>query len=422
MSIQGLNTDYFLNSYLYLNGFNAEFAGVYELVSEIVWGVFSVAAIACVFLLIRKGLSIRASMVEKKVLLEITPSLLNEKTNLATQELFKTIHQLMGERSFEDKLLGKKAILSFEIVSSQKEGIRYLIRIAPNQVGSLRKILTSYMPEASIKIVNEYLPKKLNEEGRQCFRIVEFKLAKHFAYPLQKQKEFEGQDAVAYITGAMTKLSLDEIIALQISLLPVEVRETSFIKHKILRGEDVLGYINELSSSGLWMVFKFPLAVGWKIFFGIGEVLRTVVSDFMTARGTDRLRYNLQASYPENNRRPARTLTQFEQEIVRSIEEKIDQSLFETRIRLLVRLGSKDELNHRIRGVSSALNIFSSAAQQKLIKKWSLVLGILDWLQLLNFKKPVLDLVFGSSTILSVSEVADSGLSDEEIWQKIDTY
>lgn len=407
MSINELRADYLFDKYIYSKDFSGLSTGLPAwFIPTLTISLTSIGLL----LLIRKLLSFRRTFNEQSILLELTPPATTEKTAHATQELFKTIHRLGRERSLSDKLLGKKTIFSCEIVSTQKDGIRYLIRTSPNQVNNLKRNLTSYLPEVTIKTVDEYLPNKVERLNNYHSKVVEFNLAKHFAYPLQRQKELGDHDPVAYITGAMTKLSAGELMALQIILSPTHKNVTSYIKYKIIRGEDVLGYIDQLRTSSLSTILKFPLIVIWKILSMFAYILRTVVSDLADAKMAERQRqYQYMAYYSsQNNQRPVRVLTQFEQEVVKSIEEKIDQPLFEANTRLFVGVNNKHELNNRIGGLCSSLNIFSSTAHQELKKKWQPALSFINNFLLLNFRKRLLSFVFNSSsTVLSISEISD---------------
>jgi hypothetical protein len=133
---------------------------------------------------------------------------MTEKTAYTTQQLFSVIHNLGKQRSFIDKILGKKTLFACEIVSTQNQGIRYLIRTTPDMVNNLKRSLISYMPQVNVKTVNEYLPEKMESYHT---KVIEFSQTKHFAYPLEKQNILIEHDPVAYITGMMTKLSLENL-------------------------------------------------------------------------------------------------------------------------------------------------------------------------------------------------------------------
>src|SRR3989344_6381757 len=281
MTIQELRADSILDKLVNSN----EFSGLNaELLQTFIPGLVTLVGLTFILIIVKKILAFRKSFNEKSILLELTPPAMTEKTAYTTQQLFSVIHNLGKQRSFVDKMLGKKTLFACEIVSSQNQGIRYLLRTTPDLVNNLKRSLISYLPQVNVKTVNEYLPKTENFHTK----VIEFGLTKHFAYPLQRQDILIEHDPVAYITGMMTKLAPGELISLQKVLTPTDKKVTSFIKHKILRGEDVLGYISQLSSSSLVALLIFPLKVLQFLLGIIGYTLRTVLNDFADAKMSQR--------------------------------------------------------------------------------------------------------------------------------------
>ncbi len=154
MSIQELRADYLLDKYIY----SKDFSGLSTGFPEWLYASF-IASVILIFtlLIVRKVLSFRKSFKEQSILLELTPPAMTEKTAYTTQQLFSVIHNLGKQRSFIDKILGKKTLFACEIVSTQNQGIRYLIRTTPDMVNNLKRSLISYMPQVNVKTVNEYL-------------------------------------------------------------------------------------------------------------------------------------------------------------------------------------------------------------------------------------------------------------------------
>ena len=171
--------------------------------------VFLISCVGFVFLLllVRWLYILRKSYTTETVLLELTPPSLTEKTSFTTTQLFSVVHELGKNKTIRDKVLGKKTVFSFEIVSSLQQGIRYLIRTPLAEENNVRRSALAYLPQVSVKRVEEYL--QINTKGGKVF---EFQLDKHFAYPLQKQNILEEYDPIAYITGMMTKLTPGEMI------------------------------------------------------------------------------------------------------------------------------------------------------------------------------------------------------------------
>ncbi len=68
--------------------------------------------------------------------------------------------------------------------------------------------------------ISEYLSKSADDVS-----VTEFKLSKHYAYPLKKQDLLNEHDPVAYITGMMTKLQSGELISFQIVVSPTKRKD-----------------------------------------------------------------------------------------------------------------------------------------------------------------------------------------------------
>lgn len=371
----------------------------------------AVLVIGSIFLifLTRRIFLIGKALKEDSILLELTPPAFTDKTALSTQKLFSVIHELGKQKTFIDRLLGRKIRFSFEIASTQNQGIRYLVRTTPDQVNNVRRYLLSYLPQVIVKIANEYLPKDNEILKKYHTKVIEVKLSKRFAYPLHKQDSLDEHDPVAYITGMMTKLSPGELIAFQIVLSPTQVRETGTIRQKILRNEDVLGYLESFPVPGyvriistLFMPFSKLITVA------VGQ-LAWVVSEL--TNGNPKVPAYSVPSYHAQlanaHIKPARILSAFEQQAVESVQQKIEQPLFEASIRLLAVVKDKQEQKERIRGFLSSLATFSVPGYQSLSKKRALMDIIWRNIRIFTFKKRLLSLLNNSSSLLSVSEVSD---------------
>ncbi len=339
----------------------------------ILLGVFVLGAFLLLVRLIYRN---KKSANEKYVLLEITPPDYSEKTAYTTQQLFSTIYGLGERRTLIDKILGKKKYFSFEIVSTKNQGIRYLIRITPNFVNNLKRNLLSYLPAGMIKEVSEYLPRDHQTSGSFKSKVVEYKLTKSFGFPLQKQEILEEHDPIGYVAGQMTKLSEGELISLQLVLSPAETKEANHISGKVRNQENVIDYLEEKRPP---LILDIVLSV-LKIF---AKVLAEVISEFLKAfqemklsddpRSLERYRaYELEHKMRLNAPKPHRLLSPYEQEIINSIKEKVEQPLFNSAIRLFVIAKDKRELKERIDGFSASLRPFAYPGYQELRIKRSI--------------------------------------------------
>ncbi len=327
--------------------------------SLVLHAIVVIAFFSVILYFLRKIIFLRKSLNELSVLLELTPPTVTEKSAYTTDQLFSIIHALGNQRSFKDKLLSNKTRFSLEIASTQNQGIRYLIRISPKQVNTLRKSLLSYLPHLKVKIVDEYLPQNSASSKKYFYKILEFKLSKHFAFSLKRQIELDKHDPIAYLTGQMTKLSHDELISLQIVVSSAGNKGTKKISKLISSNGDVVKYL------------RTPGILKW-IFY--------------------------------NSYRVPKTKSLSDMEIVNSIDSKINQPLFETTIRLLMTFKDEDDLSERIQGFKSSFSTFSSTGYQSLITKRSLNINKVRSLMFYLFKKRMLSLT--KTSVFSISEVS----------------
>lgn len=348
---------------------------------------------------IRRLLIMSQSFQRNAVILELTPPASTEKTAYTTQQLFSVLHNIGSQRTFFDKLIGRKILFSFEIVSTADQGIRYVLHTTPKEVAIIKRTIVAYLPHVQVKETSEYLPEKVTG------KIIEFKLEKHFAFPLAKQDTLEEHDPVAYITGTMTKLKPNETIAFQLILSPIKTRQADILSQKIYNNEEVLNYLNKSQFS--WYLTPFYTIILLLRFFG--KELSWAVAELM--HSTHRPAYissDIQARLKVDPTRPARVLSNFEQQAVSVIQEKINQSLFEASIRAIVIVNNKQEQKERIRGIKSSLAPFTMPKHQAFQTKQSFPPQLIDSIRTLTFRKRMISLFGNKSTsLLSVSEVAD---------------
>lgn len=354
-----------------------------------------IIGIVILLLIIRRVYILKKSFKEKSVLLELTPPALTEKTSYTTTQFLSVIHELGKNRYLADKLLGKKITFSFEIASSLNCGIKYFIRTTSEEENNIRRSILAYLPQVNVKKAEEYLTNDNNNFQQKVF---EFKLNRHFAYPLQKQNILEEHDPIAYITGMMTKLSPNELISFQIVIAPTQTPETTSISKKIFNNEDVLAHLEKLHLPSFLKPVIFCLSILVKIIHPILGELAWAVTELRHGRSDPR---PIQA-------KPIRIYNTFEQQAVESVRNKIDQPLFETSVRLLLIVKDKQTLKERRDGFISSLATFSVPKYQTLITKYNYLPVILDKIHFFNFQKRRLSLLFNSSSLLlSVSEISD---------------
>jgi len=208
----------------------------------------------------------------------------------------------------------------------------------------------------------------------------------------------------------MTKLKRDELISFQIVLSPTQRKEAKVLSKMILRNEDILRRLDKPQipivlapvSFLIILLIRLITLIGTQLQWALLELTRDTSNRSVYAQN----QYDYQQPLP-NPAKPARVLSSFEEEAIKSVQGKIDQSLFETTVRFYIQITDATEQKERINGFVSSLAIFSVPKYQSLKKKRSFP-KLSDELRLLSFTNRLLSLFSNNSpALLSVSEIAD---------------
>jgi hypothetical protein len=323
--------------------------------------------------------------------LELTPPASIARTPEATEQLFSVIHGMYVARHFKDKLLGRLPVLSFEISSTKREGIRYLVQVEKSQSSGLQKVISAYVPDVKVK--------EVDAPEQNASRVIEFKQTGHYILPLTLTSGFDQHDPLGYVTNAMTKLDETDCITMQLVLTPVKLRDASRLAHKILGNEDILSNIR--SGHFIWLerISTVMNNVLWGAADLTSEVYHGTTSGvYVTHSSQHDADFKAQVS---KRQRPARTLSAFELELMESMHHKVTQPLFRVNLRILV---SGEQSKQYVAGLRSALDGYSVPLYQSLKARPSLPI-------VSRYRKPLADnrlpsFLNRSSMILSTDEVA----------------
>lgn len=326
------------------------------------------------------------------VWLEITPPANIAKTPEATEQLFSVIHGARAARQLKDRLYNRSPVMSFEIVSTRKDGIRYLLQVEKSRSKNTQKAITSYIPDSKVK--------EVEREIGEVDKIIEFKETGHYVLPLTLTSVFEQHDPLSYVTGAMTKLGDNEEIALQIVATPVRLREADMLSHKILGNENIL---QQVSGKQLTLLGRFTNIFG-KASSGLtdlaGEVYMGTTFGHKDYYNSKSRAVQQQARITTHDR-PARTLSAFELELMETMHQKVTRPLFQVNLRALVK--SPDAKQHII-ALRSALDGYSVPPYQSI--KARLSLPVIDKVRQRNATNRLPSLFRKSAMILASTELA----------------
>lgn len=354
--------------------------------------VVAVIVLWCVLTIVRRVANWRHLLRRNMVWLEITPPANITKTPEATEQLFSVIHGARSARQLKEKLYDRSPVTSFEITSTRRNGIRYLMQVEKSRSKNIQKAITSYIPDSKVKEI-EY-------DGVEIDKAIEFKETGHYVLPLTLTSAFEQHDPLSYITGAMTELEDGEQVTLQLVATPIRSREAEILSHKILGNENIL---QEVSGKQLLSIGRFTGIFG-KAASGltdlVGEVYMGTTNSYKGYYNSKNQATQQQAHITKHDR-PARTLSAFELELMETMHRKVTQPLFRVNLRVLVK--SPDAGTH-IAALKSALDGYSVPPYQSLKAKMSLPF-LSDLLNRASTRR-LPSLLHRSSIVLAVSELA----------------
>lgn len=311
--------------------------GLTGLLPWIVGALVTLAIVTGLALLVLSLLDRRRLARQKSVFLELTPPADTDKTPEATQRLFAVLYGLEASRTIRERLLRRKVAFALELVSTKREGIRYVLRVPEADAATFEQTILSYLPDAKVRRAEDYLPE------HKSIRVLDIKQTGHFGYPLHTQLLLQEHDPMAYLTGVMTKLSPSELICFQLVVSPATVREAGVIRSRLLHNDEL---VYKLGKSKL---------LGSRLFDGINGVLFGItdgVGDMVS--GPSKYKAPAQSNHQQQvaaKQKPARVLSSFEQRLAESVNNKLSQPLFQTSIRVLVAMDDDQREQQRVKGV-----------------------------------------------------------------------
>ena len=323
------------------------------------------------------------------VVFEVSPPTTTEQSSFTTTQLFTSVHGLLRQRSWLLRLFDITKSYSFEIVSTKEKGIRYILRVSVNDADIIRKTLIAYLPGIEVKEVVDYLKKDTHGH------VIDFHLTKHFAFPLKKQDNLEEYDPIAYITGAMTKLTGNEIVAVQMVVSPIS-RTTAHtigrLRGLFLGKKDVLSELQASISLGNIVLFIVHLLLQI-LLFPLGLLIWIVTGG---REGPILPIASIKVKLPDST---------YKDIAETQIKQKIDQQLFTTSLRFLTVTNSYSSRSTIEKGFLAALSPFTNAGYQSLKAKRHIRFKAINDLLLWFYQHRLLNVI--GNLILSTSELSD---------------
>lgn len=336
-------------------------------------------------------LNFRAYRNQKTTILELTPPHSTQKTPEATEHFFSVLHTVASHRSLKKQLLGRNNPISFEVVSSRKQGIRYLTRIPVSEVPIITQQLAAYLPDVKFKETDDYIEASLQRDGHVS--LMNFAQSRHFAYPLATHSSLNEHDPIAYLTGSMTKLQPHELIAFQLIVSPSTSHQIRRVRNQLIRGQ-----LPKLARLHWPLPFRI---IGWslKLFFGILKTILEGIGEMITPS------YELPRKAHRQDQKVA-NYTNSEQAVFDAMNTKLAQPLYQANMRVLVLTDSPERHTHTSRGVLGALGVFTVPGYQSLLTRRNLPGAFAHRLRLYFFRHRLPSPFMSRSMQLAVSETA----------------
>lgn len=354
----------------------------------LVFSVLIIAVLWVIYQVIKLYLSWKESS-RPATLFEVSPPTSTEQSSFTTTQLFTSVHGLLRQRSWLLRLFDVTKSYSFEIASTKDKGIRYILRLSTDDAQIIKKNLIAYLPGIQVKETSDYL--NVSDQGH----VIDIGLTNHFAFPLKKQDNLAEYDPIAYITGTMTKLAENELVAVQMVVSTVSRPTAQFVgrlRSLFLGKKDVLSELkgsNVVGSIFLTIVYitlqilLFPLGLAiWILTGGREGPILSINS--------------LKAQLPDSTYRDI---------VETQIKQKIDQQLFTVTLRYLTISSAYSSRSRIEKGFIAALSPFTNAGYQNLRPKRYLKIKAINNLLLWLYRRRLFG--FMGNLILSTSELSD---------------
>jgi hypothetical protein len=247
----------------------------------------------------------------------------NDKTPMAAEQMFASMHGILGgaSRSLD--------LISFEVASSGEEGIKFYAVVPKHLAKFVEGQIYAQYPNADIRYVQDYTQKR--EEGMQLYVTTgQIELEKDYIFPIKTFRNFE-VDPLAAITGAVSDLKLGQYAWIQILVRPVSNYWQANSKE----------YITAIREG------KDPYAKGF--WYQLSKVLSGVGQSLSSANGEGEPKKEVVKLQPG------------QEEELSEIETKMLKLGFEFGIRIVTKAPSQIESEQILRDIVASFKQFTTA-------------------------------------------------------------
>jgi len=268
---------------------------------------------------------------ENRVCLKIAVPRNNDKTPLAAEQLFASLHGLYKESS-------EVPLLSLELAANSRAGVQFFIMVNKGIVSFIKGQLYAQYPTAEITIVDDYMDSAVNWDAAVQVSAGEIVLEREHIFPLKTFKDFD-VDPLSGITGAIGELSGDEEAWVQLV-----VRPYPNIWQKVAQK-----YISTLRAEGNNI---FEAGGFWKGFWGmINGAIRYFVESF-----------TYDPTKPQQQIKVTSVrLEPFQEEEIKKVEAKAEKQGFQVVIRILAKSSDSVRAVQLFEGIAASFRQYATA-------------------------------------------------------------
>ncbi|MGK2896700.1 MAG: type IV secretory system conjugative DNA transfer family protein [Candidatus Saccharimonadales bacterium] len=201
----------------------------------------------------------------------------------------------------------------------------------------------------------------------------------------------------------MTNLEPNESVHIQLVIAPVRLREALILARRVLGNEDMLNRLNTRNIP-LWSLLTSGVN---RVIFGVLELIGDVTSggtSYTKRSNSSSERAQYERIQVAKREKPARTLSTFEQELMETMHNKLNQPLFRVNVRAAVKLNSGEAVKRRLTAIKTSLHAYSVPSYQAL--KARLQTPVMKQLNVRAFTSRMPAFLKHRTMVLSASELA----------------
>lgn len=265
-----------------------------------------------------------------KVILKIEVPRNNDKTPLAAEQLFASLHGLYKDGA-------RIPILSLELASNSRMGVQFYVVVHSAVAPFVKGQIYAQYPAAEIGVVSDYMDTAETWDQSTQVSAGEIVLEREHIFPLKTFKDFD-VDPLSGITGAISELKGDEEAWLQMVIRPYpniwQKVSQKYISALRAEGSSIF------EANGFWKAF-------WSVFAGFFRFF------------ADSLTYD--PDKPQQVKVPSVRLEPYQEEEIKRVEAKAEKQGFQVVIRVLSKSRDSARAVQIFEGIAASFRQYATA-------------------------------------------------------------